>query len=366
MNHLERIVAAITKQKPDRVPVTPLSINRSLRVLGYTTRTVLYDPEKMAAGKIAAAEVFDDDAVVAGTDLFVESEVLGSKVEVYEHVPVVVDYAIKEKSDLAKLRVPEAAEAGRMPVVTREIELLKQHYGDTTVVVPVTCGPLTMASQLFGPEQLLIEMIEDPEWVHRLLRICTDTALLYWRAIIDAGAHAIVALEPLSSGTIISPEQYGEFVAPYCRELFELANEHQRVPVNHVCGDTEPLIDQMASIGSPLLQLDYPISMKRAKELVGDQVCIAGNLNPVEYMLYKSPAEIYWKCREIIAEAAGGSGFILGAGCDLNPRTPTENILAMVQAAKDTVYNDDLTVEFVRESYLPPEVKAPRKTAVAA
>ncbi len=363
MNHLERIVAAIQHTKPDRVPVTPLSINRSLRVLGYTTKTVLYDPRKMADGKIAASEVFDDDAVVAGTDLFVESEALGSKVEVYEHVPVVVDYVIKEPTDLDQLAVPDAKAAGRMPVVTDEIRLLKEHFGDTMVVVPVTCGPLTMASQLYGPEQLLIAMIEEPAWVHRLLDICTETALGYWREIIDAGAHAIVALEPISSGTLISPDQYREFVGPYVARLFALANEHGRVPVNHVCGDTVPIIDQMAGLGSPLLQLDYPISMGEAKLAVGDRVCIAGNVDPVDYMLYGTPSQVYWKCRAVIEEAAAGSGFILGAGCDLNPRTPTENILAMVHAAKDTVYNDDLTVEFIRESYLRPEVKPARKPA---
>lgn len=363
MNHLERIVAAVMGEKPDRVPVTPLSINRSLRVLGYTTAKVLNEPRKMADGKIAASEVFDDDAVVAGTDLFVESEALGSRVEVYEHVPVVVEYAIKDDADLDTLSVPDATSAGRMPVVTEEIRLLKEHFGDTIVVVPVTCGPLTMASQVYGPEQLLIAMFEKPEWVHRLLELCTETALGYWREIIAAGAHAIVALEPISSGTIISPEQYAEFVSPYVGQLFKLANENGRVPVNHVCGDTVPILEQMASLGSPLLQLDYPIDMGVAKEMVGDRVCIAGNVNPVEYMLYGSAPDVYWKSREVIEKAADGSHFILGAGCDLNPRTPTENILAMVQAAKDTVYRDDKTVEFIRESYLRPEVKAPRKVA---
>lgn len=363
MNHLERIVAAIMGETPDRVPVTPLSINRSLRVLGYTTAKVLNDPRKMADGKIAASEVFDDDAVVAGTDLFVESEALGSKVEVYEHVPVVVDYAVKDYAEIDKLSVPDAALAGRMPVVTQEIRYLKEHFGDTVVVVPVTCGPLTMASQVYGPEQLLIAMIEKPEWVHRLLEICTETALAFWREIVSAGAHAIVALEPISSGTIISPEQYEEFVSPYVGRLFALASENGRVPVNHVCGDTLPIIDKMASLGAPVLQLDYPIDMGVAKGLVGERVCIAGNVNPVDYMLYASAPEVYWKSRQVIEEAADGSHFILGAGCDLNPRTPTENILAMVQAAKDTVYRDDKTVEFIRESYLRREVKAPRKVA---
>ena len=61
MNSLERVVAAIKLEKPDRVPVTQLIISRALRVLGYTTEQCLSDPEKMSEAKVASSEKFDDD-----------------------------------------------------------------------------------------------------------------------------------------------------------------------------------------------------------------------------------------------------------------------------------------------------------------
>ncbi|MCJ2669232.1 MAG: hypothetical protein LN416_01815, partial [Candidatus Thermoplasmatota archaeon] len=87
-----------------------------------TTEQCLYDPEKMAEAKVASSEKFDDDSVVAGTDLFVEAECMGSKVTVYEHTPVVTEYFIKEKSDIDKLKVPNPETDGRMPFVCKEIE----------------------------------------------------------------------------------------------------------------------------------------------------------------------------------------------------------------------------------------------------
>lgn len=358
MNSLERIVAAIKLEKPDRVPVTPLSITRSLRVAGFTTAECLYNPEKMAQGKLAANEKFDDDAVVARTDLFVEAESLGSKVRVYEHTAVVVNYFIKEKSDIKKLPTPDPLKSGRMPSVCEEIRLLKSQVDNTKVVVPVTGGPFTTASQLYGPEQLLIATIEDPKWVHSLLRICTDVSLAYWNELIKAGAHAIVALEPFSSCTILSPEQYAEFTFPYLKELFTFSWSKGVVGVNHTCADSSLIWDQMAGCGALALQLDHIISMKECKEKVGKKICISGNVHPIDYMLYGTPEAVYWKSRSVIEEAAHGSGFILGAGCDLNPQTPEANIMAMVQAAKDTVYNDDLTVTFTRESYPRPVANA--------
>lgn len=358
MNSLERIVAAIKLEKPDRVPVTPLSITRSLRVAGFNTEECLYNPEKMAKGKLAGTERFDDDAVVAGTDLFVEAESLGSTVRVYEHTAVVVDYFIKDKGDINKLKKADPRKSGRMPYVCEEIKILKEKVDNTKVVVPVTGGPFTTASQLYGPEQLLIATFEDPKWVHSLLRICTNLSLSYWDELIKAGAHAIVALEPFSSCTIISPEQYAEFTAPYLKELFSFSWSKGVVGVNHTCADTSLIWDQMSDCGALALQLDHPISMKACKEKVGKRICISGNVHPIDYMLYGTPEAVYWKSRSVIEEAANGSGFILGAGCDLNPQTPEANILAMVQAAKDTVYNDDLTVTFIRESYPRPAKNA--------
>ncbi len=351
MSSLERVVAAIKHEPSDRVPAIAVSITRSLQEAGYRVQDAVYNPVMMAEAKILAHEHFGDDGVIAGTDLFVESEAMGSRTQIYEHVPVVVDYAIKSKSDLDGIRPAVPATDGRMPIVVEEIKLLKKRLGDTVVVGPVTCGPVTMASQLCGPEQLLMAMIEDPRWVHRLMEVCTEMSLRYWSSIADAGAHAIVLLEPMTASTIMGPDQYEEFAVPYIKRIFDLAHSKGVVPVNHVCADSSLIWKQMVAVGAPMIMVDYPVSLAACKAQVGDLTCITGNVNPVEYMLYGTADEVYRKAVDCINQTANGSGFVLCSGCDLNPRTPSANILALVQAAKDTYFTADGKVHFHQYSY---------------
>ncbi len=346
MTSLERVVAALKHEKPDRVPVIGVIITRALREVGYTPKDSLYKPERMAEAKIAAHEHYGDDGIVAGTDLFLQAEALGAETDIKEHVPIVIHWPLKEdKSALDKMK-PFTLEDGRIASVLEEIRLLKDKYDDTVVIGPVVGGPVTTAAMLRGVEPLLMDMVLDPEWVHRLLRFLTEADIPLYKAIAEAGAHAIVQLEPISSNTILSPEQYAEFAMPYQRELFGVLNDLGVVGVNHICADTSLIWEQMVDVGAPAIQIDYPIDMVDCKKRVGTKTTIMGNVDPIDYLLFGSPKEVYDKSVEVIKQTADGSGFVLTPGCDLNPNTPAENILAHVQAAKDTYYDDDIVVHF--------------------
>ncbi len=347
MSSLERVVAAIKHEKPDRVPVIGVIITRALRELGYKPETTVYNPEKMAEAKIAAHENYGDDGIVAGTDLFLQAEALGATTEMREHVPIVVEWPLKaDKNALDQMKPFDINEDGRIPALLEEIRLLKQKYGDTVVIGPVVGGPVTTAAMLRGVEPLLMDMVLDPEWVHKLLRFLTDADIPLYKAIGEAGAHAIVQLEPISSNTILSPEQYEEYAMPYQQELFGVCNEMGMVGVNHICADTALIWEKMVGVGAPAIQIDFPIDMADCKERVGDKTTIMGNVDPIEYLLYGTPQEVYDKSVEVIKQTANGSGFVLTPGCDLNPFTPAENIAAHIKAAHDTYYDDDMIVHF--------------------
>lgn len=347
MNSLERVVAAITHKNPDRVPVIAVSITRSLQEAGYTLQDAINDGKKIAQGKIAAHEEFQDDGIVAALDLFVEPEALGARTELREHVPIVVEWPLaKDKGAIDRLEIPDPHKDGRMPVILEELKVLWPRYKDTVAIGPVTSGPITCASNLRGVENLLLDMVLDPKYVHQLLRICTDTIKEYWKAIFEVGTHAVIMLDPICTNTLMSPEQYEEFSMPYVRELFSLANEKGVVPVNHICADSSMIWEQMVEVGAPAIQIDYPINLADAKRRVGDKACIMGNVNPIEVILYGTPEEIYQVAKACIQAAGNNSGFVLTAGCDLNPRTSRENIKAMIKAAKDTYYTEDMKVAF--------------------
>jgi len=345
MNHLQRIAAAITHQKPDRVPVVAVTISRSLKEAGYSLKEVVHDASKIAEAKIAAHEKYGDDGIVASLDLYVEPEALGAKTELREHVPIVTEHPLAKDKDFSRLVKPTLKD-GRFPVVLEEVKLLKEKYGDEVCIGPVTGGPITTAANLRGVENLLMDMVLDPSYVHELLRLCTDVCLDYYRAICEAGAHAIIMLDPVSTNTIMSPEQYQEFTMPYQKELFAVCAEHSVVGVNHICADTSLIWEKMINVGAPAIQIDFPIDLEDCKKRVGPETCIMGNVNPIETMLYGNPDDVYNAAVKCIKAAGNQSGFVLTPGCDLNPKTPEENIKALVQAAKDCAYDDDGNVQF--------------------
>lgn len=340
MGHLERIVAAVTGQIPDRVPVVAVVITRSLREMGYELKDVVYDAKRIAEAKIAAHKKYDDDAIVAGLDLFVEPDAMGAKTELREHVPIVVEHPLAQDKNLDRLHVTTGKLSGRMPVVIEEIRRLKERYGDTVVIGPVTGSPITTAANLRGVENLLIDMVLDPQYVHELLRICTEVQKTYYKAICEAGAHCIIMLDPVSSDTILSPEQYREFAMPYQKELFAICNQHQVVGVNHICADTSLIWEDMVSVGAQAIQIDFVIDLPDCKRRVGQKTCIMGNINPVEVLLYGTPDDVYRTAMDCIKAAGPGGRFVLTPGCDLNPNTPEANIKALVQAAKDVAYTE--------------------------
>lgn len=71
--------------------------------------------------------------------------------------------------------------------------------------------------------------------------------------------------------------------------------------------------------------------MKEAKERLGDQACIMGNV-PASLFKTGSPGQVSEYCRDLI-ESIGSEGLILTPGCTPN-RAPKANLEAMIEAPK--------------------------------
>ncbi len=82
------------------------------------------------------------------------------------------------------------------------------------------------------------------------------------------------------------------------------------------------------------MDVDYPQTMAEAREGVGPQQVISGNVDPVRGIQNATPDEV----RAAFAEAHRQSGdrFMLSAGCEVPPGTPEENVKAMFDYANST------------------------------
>lgn len=370
MTSLERVGTALSSGQPDRVPVATLTIGRALHEIGSPRpETVMNDPKTMAEAKLAAHERYRDDIVVAGLDgCFVEAKAMGAETMVSEHMPIVSqNRRIKSWEDVDRLPMPEPDEFPRMRAVLDEAELLFKDVGDHTAVAVIVSGPFSTAGNLMGAEDLARALIQEPDNVHRLLEKITTYSIKYHRAF-SGRAHAVVVLDPMSATELISPENYKEFVFPYLQNIFHAIADTGMIPINHPCGDTTGILDMAVDVlpekGPKGIHASFgqaftrPRSLKWAQQVVGDEslapspgdpysvimlgvkkavggrICIIGNIDPVGVLLDGKPKDVELAVKRVIDFTAEGGGLILSPGCDLNPRVPSENLEALVEATK--------------------------------
>ncbi len=77
------------------------------------------------------------------------------------------------------------------------------------------------------------------------------------------------------------------------------------------------------------------MDLKAVKTRVGNPVCLMGNLDPVELLWRATPELVSQAARTAIQDAAEGSGFILGSGCEVPIDAPIENLKAMIAVARN-------------------------------
>ena len=82
--------------------------------------------------------------------------------------------------------------------------------------------------------------------------------------------------------------------------------------------------------GKCVLSLDGKTDIFKAKEILGDHMCIMGDVPPGMFAL-GTPEEVTAYCKRLISEI-GPAGFILSSGCDVPIDARYENVKAMVEA----------------------------------
>ena len=83
--------------------------------------------------------------------------------------------------------------------------------------------------------------------------------------------------------------------------------------------------------GKCILALDGSTDIYKAKEVLGDHMCIMGDV-PAPKLSHGTPDEVYVYCQKLIREL-GPEGFILHSGCDIPENAQLDNVRAMVAAA---------------------------------
>jgi [methyl-Co(III) methanol-specific corrinoid protein]:coenzyme M methyltransferase len=210
-------------------------------------------------------------------------------------------------------------------VVLEAVSLLRRTLGNES---PVLCGVIsafTLAGQLRGEADAMMELVIDPGFLKAVLNRAVEWDLEYARAAVEAGADVIVLVDATASGDILGPEQFQEFALPYQQRVARAVREAGAKSIMHICGNTVLNLPLMRTSGVDGIGVDQSMDMAAVKRLLGPECAAVGNVSPTTTLLFRSPEYVVEECLDCIEAGTD----ILAPGCGFAPETPLANMKAM-------------------------------------
>lgn len=143
-------------------------------------------------------------------------------------------------------------------------------------------------------------------------------------------------------GLFISLEAYRELFKPFHQRLNRLIHERSNWKTfTHSCGSVYPLIPDFIEAGfdilNPVQCSAADMEPRRLKREFGAHLTFwGGGVDTQKTLPFGTPDEVYREVRERIDLFNENGGFVFNAIHNVQGNTPTENILAMFKAVRDS------------------------------
>jgi len=283
MNSKELTLSAI-KGIPEKIPFNPFIMHMaaSLANVDYN-HEYCQKPDVLVDSQIKCAEFFGIDHVNVSTDAYREANAWGVEIDWKSHTPVAKTYLSIE--DFESIETPSILENSRITNRVNAVKKFSDKISGNQCIIGWIEAPFAEICCLFGLVNVLFQC-KNPDWVERIKALIIRVLPIqkeFAKLQIEAGADIIGAGD--SAISQIGPMRYEKCCIGATKELFEYIQKD--VPVlYHICGDNSvvdkegrDMLKLVSSTNAAILDLDYQVDLKLAKEKIGKNNCIRGNTN---------------------------------------------------------------------------------------
>ena len=142
-----------------------------------------------------------------------------------------------------------------------------------------------------GIQQVMMQLPGDRSLVESLMRKCGEYSVAYALALAEAGADMLSGGD--SPAGLIGPKNYREVALPQEKRVIAELKSRLSTPVSlHICGNATHILTDMASSGADVLELDHQVNIAAACRIIGPDVAIWGNLDPVSLLVQGTPDRV--------------------------------------------------------------------------
>jgi len=333
MNSMQRTLATLGQQEPDRVPLFLLTTMHGAKELDMSIEEYYSRAENVIEGQMRLLKKYRGDCIYGFFYASIEIEAWGgTTLYLPDGPPLCGAPIIKRPEDIDTLKTPSVKEAPCLSRVLETIRGLKAKVEDSVPIIGVAISPFSLPVMMMGFDHYIELIYEQPERFARLMQ-ATEAFTVEWaNAQLEAGATAICYFDPVSSTTNIPRDLYLKTGQAVAKRVISQINGP--TATHMASGRCLPIMSDIADTGTAVVGVSALEEMDELKAAANKRVSLLGNLNGVEMRRW-TPQQAEAAVKHAIAGAGCGGGFILGDNHGEIPwQVPEEVLLAIGDAVE--------------------------------
>jgi len=332
MTSAERVMRAIRREEPDRIPHFEWIIDRKVREAICPGATMEEFTVRMGLDAILTAPDIKKEQIGPNRLRNEWGVVLETTAE--EH-GFPVDGPIRTLEDLDRYQPPDPHAPGRYESLKR---LVARYKGKLAVGVHLN-DVFSIPRYLLGFERLMMAVVEEPELVRRLVDLSVEMNLAMAREVARCGADFVFTGDDYASTErpFMSPRSFGEQFLPGLKRVIAGFHEAGLPVIKHTDGNIRPLLEMILGTGIDCLDPIDPIAgmdIAWMKTRYGDRIALKGNVDCAHTLTFGSERQIVEETKDVIRKAGAGGGLILSSSNSIHSAVKPGNYLAMWNAIR--------------------------------
>jgi len=327
MNTKDELISALNGESQDLAPpaiFTQTATESQMDTCGCHWPDAIFDKDKMVKLALQLSKQFGYADARIPFDLTAEAQTLGCSIDLGSKCtqPAVIGSpwatgGIPELPDM--ISVDEFMQGERIRATIDAAEQIGKSNPDLFCVTSCVDAP-QLSYYCLGTENALIGMMVEPDSLSKWSKALVKYSKAYAAALSEVSDAVMVIVE--GSSDLLPPELFDTFVQPFAKEVI---GSIKGFSISHTCGDTEAILDKLASLGQTALSVDTTRDSMSIVKKVGNKVKVVGGIDPISKLLQGTP--------DIIADTAkecSDLGFsIIMPECGVPPQTCDENMISL-------------------------------------
>jgi len=373
MTHRERVLTALKRQPSDRVPVdlggtlaSTINIHAYRRLMAHLG---FGQDAPIAYVSRRANSVLPDERLLAHLDVDCRAVILGAPDATPEReLPdgsLMDEWGVTWKhlgagqhfintdgpfyrkepdpAHLAEFAWPDPLDPGRIRDVRAQAKTHRART-DAAVILVLGVGPVHQLQFMRGYAASLEDLLVAPDFVEAFLERYMD----FWTHLTERALQAAGDLVDLAmvgddlgtqQGPVMSPALYRRLIRPAHARMVQVIRRFGKPVLLHSCGSVAAFIPDLIEAGfdalNPVQVSARDMDSARLKREFGAHLAFWGGIDTQRVLPRGTPAEVREEVRRRIADLGPGGGYVLGAVHNIQAEVPVENIVAMLEAAKE-------------------------------